>query len=245
MDLTNSNRYTADKKITLHPADFSDSGSRDVFCNNYGDTIRWTPGAGWFSFNGIKWKADEGAVMERAVQYSEALLYEAKQQYIEAATILAKIQAESNAGYDAEKAAKDAKAAKAYLTFAQKQRNLYPLKSVVKLSESKMQISDSDFDADPNLVCCSNGVLDLRTMELLPHNPGYLISKSFNADFDPDADTSEVETFLKQIFQDDEEKKPFLKRILGYALSGEPKQDKFFSTARAAGTVKVHLHCQS
>lgn len=223
-------KHEASNCGSLKPTDFSDAGSRDMFCANYGETIRWTSGAGWYSYDdgdGI-WKADEGTVMERVVRFSKDMLKEAQKQHIAAATALAKAQAEDADNTAKEKLAKDAKAAKSYLSFAQRQRNLYPLKSVLKLSESKLTMPDDAFDSNPNLLGVENGVLDLTTMELLPHDPSYLITKSFNAPHDPEADTEEVERFLDDIFYDDAEKKPYLLRIMGYALEGCPREDKAF-----------------
>ena len=35
----------------------------------------------------------------------------------------------------------------------------------------------TEFDAEPDLLCVANGVLNLRTGELSPHHPKYLITK--------------------------------------------------------------------
>ena len=40
------------------------------------------------------------------------------------------------------------------------------------------------------LVNCQNGMLDMRTGELLPHDPSYLLLRQVAVEWNPDADTS-------------------------------------------------------
>ena len=80
----------------------------------------------------------------------------------------------------------------------------------------------------PELLNCRNCVLNLDTLEPLPHDPDLLLSKVTGCDYDPDADRSEVEKFLAEIMQDDREKIAYLKRILGYSLTDGNPQEKMF-----------------
>ena len=49
----------------------------------------------------------------------------------------------------------------------------------------EFSIVADDLDADPWLFNCQNGTLDLRTMELRPHDPADRISKIANAAYHP------------------------------------------------------------
>ena len=218
----------ATSKAVLKPADYSDAGSRDVFCDTHGEEIRWTPGEGWRSYDGQIWQNDEGSVMERAVSFSADMLSEAKREYVRVAAELATAQANEADQSELSRLARSLKDAKTYLTFAQKSRNLYPLKNVVKLAESKLQMPDSAFDTDPDLVAVRNGVLNLQTGRLLPFWPDYYITKRMDVDFNPNADPTFVLEYLKTVFPDDEEKIPFFFRTIGYMLSGCPREDKVF-----------------
>ena len=101
------------------------------------------------------------------------------------------------------------------------------LQSMVKLatSEPGISIKPDNFDQDPWLLNCLNGTVDLRTGELLPHQPEHLISKIVPIEFDPDAYASLWEGFLERIMRDDEgqrriELEFFLQRLIGYTLTG-------------------------
>ena len=71
-----------------------------------------------------------------------------------------------------------------------------------------------------------NGVVDLRTGELLPVDPNYLITNQANAAFVPNIDTSFVEHFFAQVLPDAATRRAVL-RFLGYCLTG----DKPYHTA--------------
>ena len=55
------------------------------------------------------------------------------------------------------------------------------------LSEPTISVSHDAFDAHPYLLPCINGVVDLKTGKLLPHNPSYLFTKCLPIEFDPAA----------------------------------------------------------
>jgi hypothetical protein len=55
---------------------------------------------------------------------------------------------------------------------------------LVHLQEMVTRDAD-DFDADPDLLCTSNGVVDLRTGKLMPHDPKYLMMKRTRVNYVP------------------------------------------------------------
>jgi putative DNA primase/helicase len=76
-----------------------------------------------------------------------------------------------------------------------------------------------EWDADPWLLNCRNGVLDLRTFELRPHDPGYLLSKQVNANYNPEARSERWERHL-EFFLPDPNLRREVQRELGLALVG-------------------------
>ncbi len=52
---------------------------------------------------------------------------------------------------------------------------------------------------DRELRCVENGVLDLRSMDLLEHDPDYRFTRKLNARWDTGVDTSEVREFVRDI----------------------------------------------
>lgn len=82
---------------------------------------------------------------------------------------------------------------------------------------------DTDFDANPDLFFCSNGVLNLRTGELRPVcSTDYLLKKS-PVIFDPTIDTTAWESFVYDIFSENidiADSVAFLQELFGYSISG-------------------------
>jgi putative DNA primase/helicase len=57
------------------------------------------------------------------------------------------------------------------------------LSNLMKLARGRLEVQASDFDADPDLLNCPNGVVDLRTGVLTPHDPDQLMTRMAGADF--------------------------------------------------------------
>jgi putative DNA primase/helicase len=86
-------------------------------------------------------------------------------------------------------------------------------------TEPGIAVAHEDLDADPYLLNCRNGVLDLRTGVLGPHDPKLLLTKITGAAYDPDARGGRFTKFLQRI-QPDAEMRDYLARLLGHALAG-------------------------
>lgn len=78
----------------------------------------------------------------------------------------------------------------------------------------------SDLDADPHLLNCANGTLDLRTLELSPHNPSDRITKVTRAAYDPDVKPGAWHEFLEAVLPDPAVR-GYVQRQIGVALLGK------------------------
>jgi len=94
--------------------------------------------------------------------------------------------------------------------------------------EPGVQAEPDAFDVDPFLFNCENGTLNLETGELLPHDPSRLIMKMAGTIFDPEAECPKWNSFLKQIMRDDQNTISYLKRAVGYSLSGSAEEQALF-----------------
>lgn len=74
-------------------------------------------------------------------------------------------------------------------------------------------------DADPFLLNVANGTLDLNTFTLKPHDPADRITKIARAAYDPQADTTEWDVFLKRVLPDTDVRE-YLQRFTGLSLLG-------------------------
>lgn len=86
----------------------------------------------------------------------------------------------------------------------------------------------SDFDSDPKYINCQNGILNLETLELLPHNPKYMLSKIICADYNPAAKCGRWNDFIDEVMDGRKDAALFLQKAAGYSLTGSPQEDCFF-----------------
>jgi putative DNA primase/helicase len=82
-----------------------------------------------------------------------------------------------------------------------------------------------DLDADPWLLNCANGTVDLHTLALRGHDPADRITKVTAAAYRPDVIGEVWQEFLERVLPDIEVR-AYLQRILGLSLLGEVNGDK-------------------
>jgi len=77
-----------------------------------------------------------------------------------------------------------------------------------------------EFDGNPMLLGCRNGIICLITGRLLTPDPKMLVTRKVNAEYDPDASCSTWLQFLNQCFTGDKETIDYIQKALGYSLTG-------------------------
>jgi P4 family phage/plasmid primase-like protien len=183
---------------------------------------------GWLVWTGKKWEVDEnGRVVRLAKRVVDDLYSEARE-----------VQGRSLAAIDAyQKLPEDAPAREreaikkqkeqinelsdALMSWAHKSQTAQKIAAMLNLAESDLPARVEDFDSDPWLINCDNGVLDLRTGELLPHNPGQRITKIAGAAYDPGAACPLWLRFLDRVFDHKPELIEYIRRAVGYSLTGK------------------------
>lgn len=94
-------------------------------------------------------------------------------------------------------------------------------------ADSKVCILHEALDVDPYLFNVANGTLDLRTGELLPHDPAQLLTKRSNVFYDPAAKCPTWDAFLEKMIPD-EHTREYLARAAGYSLTGDVTEEALF-----------------
>jgi len=104
------------------------------------------------------------------------------------------------------------------------------IKSMINLARSELGIPvvPSDLDADKWLLNTTNGVLDLRSGELLCHDPAYLMTKMVPAEYDPNAQCPHWLKFIHEVMDGNEELIGYLQRACGYSLTGDTSEHVLF-----------------
>lgn len=95
-------------------------------------------------------------------------------------------------------------------------------------SDPAMAVSADDFDKDPALFNCANGVIDLHTGELLPHSPELMVFRQSPVAYDPAATCPQFDKFMLEISCNDLLWVEFMQRLMGYCLSGYVSEEKMF-----------------
>ena len=84
----------------------------------------------------------------------------------------------------------------------------------------------ANFNRNPDLFNVANGTINLRTGELKPHDPKDFILGCAPTAYDPAAQCPRFERFLSEIYDGQEEIVAFVRRWLGYCLTGEVREHK-------------------
>lgn len=121
----------------------------------------------------------------------------------------------------------DAKAAKPILAWGKASCSASRLKAVLEVarSEPALTAKASDFDRERHLLNVRNGVLDLRTQQLMSHGPQMMMTRCAGVEYVPDARSDLWERHLEMILEGDQELIRFLQRWAGRCLSGMDPSD--------------------
>ncbi len=95
-------------------------------------------------------------------------------------------------------------------------------------TEPGIPLTSSALDQDPMLFGVANGVLDLRTGKLRPARAEDYITQRSPVVFDPAATCPTWEMFLQRVMGDDPELFSYIKRAVGYSLTGDTREHVFF-----------------
>ncbi|HEY8749395.1 MAG TPA: phage/plasmid primase, P4 family [Tepidisphaeraceae bacterium] len=183
----------------------TDSGNGERLFHRHGDKLRFV--ALWkkpICYTGSYWAVDETSAVDRlALETIRALKAEGAR--------LAQSEDDEQhlLGLKYQKHAHACEATK-------KKRDMVSEASKVKGA----MIMPDRLDADPWLLNVKNGTIDLRTAELRPHNRLDYITKICPVEYDEFAKCPTFEAFLKAVFANKPRLISFVRRAIGYTLTG-------------------------
>jgi putative DNA primase/helicase len=181
----------------------SDLDTAQLFAADHGDRFRHVRDQRmWLAWDGTRWRRDATGEAQRAAKETAYALL-------------------GRAG-----AIKDPDEAKAAAKWALSARSEHRIRALLALAETELEIAITPdmLDADPWLLTCANGTLDLRTGKMREHEPEDLISLGTAVAYDPDARCARWERFLGEIFGADEDLIGFVHRLVGYMLTGDTRE---------------------
>ena len=168
------------------------------------DKLLHVRGLGWHYWDGKRWKSD-GTTVEDAVHARHAVL-----------DILREALTESFVGD------------KRLRADVSKCESHAGIKGVLGVASALVEFAATvhDVDADPFLLNCANGTLDLRDRQLRAHNPADRLTKVTTGAYEPDADPAVWTQFLASVIPDEAER-DYLRRVFGQCIYGRVREHLF------------------
>ena len=215
---------------SVKPTDYSDAGNAAVFSRVYQNDIIFVDALGWLWWNGKRWERDDHKATAWAMELSEKMLLDAKEENRAALYQFAEATvkySETGAAEDAEaltRAKEAAAKAKAYLTHAKNSRNAVRIKNMLELSKPALVIKADKLDENPFDLNTTAGIVDLTTGRLRPHDREAYCSKITQTG--PDNQGSEMwSEFLNTVTCGDGSVRGFLQLVAGMSLIGAVYQE--------------------
>ncbi len=87
---------------------------------------------------------------------------------------------------------------------------------VVDYIQDKHYVDRDIFNAPIHLINLKNGIYNLRTKKLIPHNPKYVFINEIPVEYDEGADCPKIKQFLSEVVE--EKNIPCLQEFIGYCL---------------------------
>lgn len=182
---------------------FTDTGNAQRLVALFGDELRYNHARGlWLRWDGARWAWQDDIV------HLSRLVLEATQDQAEILEETAR-----NALKKHVLASESAARREAMIRLAQ--------------SEPGVPVEMRELDAAPWLFGCKNGVVDLHSGVLRPHDRARLITKTSGVEFHAGATHPLWSRFLSEVTAGDVELEAFLKRLAGYCLTGTMTEKTF------------------
>lgn len=203
----------SDTVPSSHPP--TDLGNGERFADQHGHEARYSYRRSmWFSWVGTHWQQDQmGGVQRMASRTVRAILSEAA-------------------------AEPDPTRRKALAQWAKSSESQGRRDAMLKSAAEHLAVDDTQFDADPWLLNCLNGTVDLHTGKLRPSDPAALLSKCGHVAYDAAACCPTWLAFLQQVMRERQPLVDFLQRALGYSLTGRVSEDALFFLYGTGGNGK-------
>lgn len=181
-------------------------GVGNMFADYFKGVARYNRDRGiWYVYDGTVWRADTGGlkVAELAKLLADRLL-----------TYAIKIKEEDTR--------------KRFIDRIRKLQQRKHRETMLKDAKSVYPLAMSFFDRDIYLFNLANGTLNLRTLEFREHRAEDYLTKISPVVYDPEADCPRWTQFMEEVMQGDEERIRYIRKALGYALSGGTRMECLF-----------------
>lgn len=185
----------------------TDLGNGERFAAQHrGKVLYCHPWEKWFIWDGKRWKLDGAATATKLAKQTVRSIY-----------------GEAEACEDDEQREQIAK-------WASKSEAKAKIDAMIALARSEpgIPVEPEDLDSDGWLLNCQNGTLNLKNGAFLPANPDHKITKIVNSTCSSDAACPTWLNFLEKIMDGNQELIEYLRRAIGYSLTGDDSEQCMF-----------------
>lgn len=225
------------------PDEAGDMEAASRFVERHGKDLLFCPTLGshgtWYVWDGMRYRADlDGEIMRRAEDTARAIravfAEQAKSLHVLAKQMDAVAGDESKPSVERANAGLKAKRLRdqaGRLTSKGDQAcNLKRLENMIALARSRsgIPVPHTELDADPWLLNCLSGIIDLRTGVLWKHDRKWRCTRLAPVPYDPDATHPHLQKVIKHLARGDAEVAQFLQDAIGGTISGDNRWEHFF-----------------
>ncbi len=192
----------------IYQYEWDERGVSELFALCYNDLARYCQeNSSWYTYSKGKWVRDEHGLftMGKLVEFTRLLTLYAN-------------------------GIEDSSTREKYLKFCSKLGNRKFRENILRDATNKdaLIISAAEFDANPFLINCQNGTLDLNTFEFHPHNSADLLTMMTAIEYKPGIICDRWERFINEIMLGDADKIDYVQKALGYSITGDPSCECMF-----------------
>lgn len=170
----------------------TDRANAEELVRLFGDRIMFTPARGWWVWDGVRWRQD---TLRHTWAYCAAVAESLR---------LRATPGEEGAPQRAR---------------ANRLDQASGVRSTLEYAGTLVGVQDEDLDTHPRLLNCLNGVLDLGTLELQPHDPGLRLTRVTGVAYEPDAESALLDEY-HATFVPDADHQRGLYKLLGSCVAG-------------------------
>lgn len=185
------------------------------YIRRQGRDVRWTPEAGFYLLTDGVWRKDELDEVRAFAQDAFEDMGRLAEAYLESAI----------AADDKEAVAR----AQRRLQHARRHLNTRPMDDALRQLRALRDVATGfdAFDRNPDLLAFRNGVVNLRTGELMPHNGAYMLTRRVEYNYRPEARAPRWEQYLREVFPNHPELPDYMQRLVGYGITGHTEEQCF------------------
>jgi len=210
------------------PITTTETGAAMLLVENFHDRLRYTSGRGWMRWDGARWTPQGGEDLARHCA-----------RVIGAYFVLRALDMPSDKARSRDK----------MMTVAHRILKANGVDGVLREARSMQPIAarDSDFDTDPWLLNCPNGVVNLRTGGFTPRREGEtapftrVTGVNYIEPEDPEQAAPLWRKTLYEVFDGNEEIIGFFRRWSGYRLTGMTTEQRYVAAYGSGANGKSTL----